>query len=403
MKTKVKIHLEDGEMEMQCKYVAINNSIISISDLLKEKSEPILYERRHSYLQTQFNLTNTNSLWLITFDENKNFVTAIPHFHNAKALYSIVIREPYVLIIKGNIKLKFENIINIEIFNKLHTLFEHKITFLTKRELVVEDKSLIINVKSIEQMYPGGFSALYLNNNYQGFTNGFIVVLSNLDSNPVYFHEFINNILKPNGFRKQHDFIIIEEEFTSELLSSANKKVLWRVFNNSLNIFIDPNGANFVWHSKFDEEQKTFINNIKKERPWTQHWTFWYSIHPILKNIKLKVITKNDLFILDEKWFENVSLKDYLQYDKNKLSLVLGTQFGVYPKPEKTFPSEYNGYVFMLCKSLLSGHVACIAVYYIKNGKFNDWGRLLRIDNNLDNKSKYYKRFQEVFMDEYKK
>jgi len=115
MKTNVKIHLKDGEIEMQCAYIAMNDSIINVKESLSKESKVFLFDCKHSYLQTQFNLTNTNSLWLITFDEKKEFVTVIPHFHRTNAPYSIVIREPYVLILDGDIKLKFEDITRIEL------------------------------------------------------------------------------------------------------------------------------------------------------------------------------------------------------------------------------------------------------------------------------------------------
>ena len=114
MKTNVKIYLNDSEIKMSCNYIAMKSSIININEVLVENPKPALFECKHDFLQTQFNLTSTNLLWLITFDENKNFVTVIPHFHGTDAPYSIMIREPYVLILDGKKSFSFEQIIRIE-------------------------------------------------------------------------------------------------------------------------------------------------------------------------------------------------------------------------------------------------------------------------------------------------
>jgi hypothetical protein len=113
MKTKVKIHLEDGEIEMQCEVMPMEKPFVNLKEILPNIIETVLFEKKHANLQTQFELTSLESCWILIFDENKEFVTVKPHFYKGNAPFSIFVPEPYILILHSNQKLKFENILSI--------------------------------------------------------------------------------------------------------------------------------------------------------------------------------------------------------------------------------------------------------------------------------------------------
>lgn len=404
MKQRIIVHHKDGEKEIVCKKRIIKDSKFELNQYTRSPCA-LLIEVEDESTPLELIIGNFCRCKLLTYDKDFNQVALIDNLYREDEVLTLLIPEKNILVITKSSDINMESNTRIEFIDNPYVKFENKIKFLAQRELVIEDKSLIINVDSLDRMYPGGFSSLYSDSDFHGFTNGYIVVLTNLENNPLYFNEIINSVLEPSGFRKQNDYIIVEEEFAPEKLSDTSSKALWKVFNNSLNVFIDPDGANFVWHSKFDEEQNAFMSNIEKdrERPWLQYWTFWYSIHPVFKSIKLKTMGKTPHYTLDDKWIDKVKKEEYLKNDEDRLPFMVGSQFGVNPRPEKTFSSEYNGYIFMLCKSLLSGHVACIAIYYIENGVFDDCNRLIRIENEHKQNSRLAMRFQEVFKDEYKK
>ncbi len=115
MKTKLCIHLSDRKMEISCLEQEMKTAIVEVKLLQNQNYKAILLSREHQGLQTQISLTQAKSCWLLTFDENRNFVTVIPHFYQGDAAFSIMIPEPFILLLEASEKWKFEDIIRFEI------------------------------------------------------------------------------------------------------------------------------------------------------------------------------------------------------------------------------------------------------------------------------------------------
>ena len=103
MKTNLKIRLESGEMEMPCRRIPLHSTFVNIKKLISDQQEAVLFEKRHAALQTQFDLSESGVCWLLTFDANKEFVSAKPNYYQGAAPFSVFIPEPYVLVLEGNI------------------------------------------------------------------------------------------------------------------------------------------------------------------------------------------------------------------------------------------------------------------------------------------------------------
>jgi hypothetical protein len=72
-------------------------------------------------------------------------------------------------------------------------------------------------------------------------------------------------------------------------------------------------------------------------------------------------------FEIDDKLFDYVTKDDFIKIEKNRIPILLGSQFGIYPNIDK-MPEFFNGtkLVAILGKSLLSGHVAGLSIYQIE-------------------------------------
>ncbi len=245
--------------------------------------------------------------------------------------------------------------------------FEHNITFVSEREMKVVFSSLIINVESIERLYPGGYKSFYLDDDFYGATNGYIFIASEMMTIPTYLYSIIDNVLHPMGFEQGKDYVIGLDENThdSDRDALADRPIPWCKDEDWIHSIIAMDHGNLVWHANFDKEKSEFMDNIKKEKPLAQNWNFWYNKHPLLRELKLKSVKETKPFILDEHRYERVDDKVFITKENGSIPLLLGTQFGVYPNPE-IFPIDYTGHVAILAKSLLSGHVAGLGVYYIE-------------------------------------
>jgi len=100
---------------MQCEVMRMQSTFVNLKEILPNPIETVLFEKKHTKLQTQFDLTGLDSCWMIVFDENREFVTVKPHFYKGDAPFSVFIPEPYILLLPSNQKLKFEDITKIEI------------------------------------------------------------------------------------------------------------------------------------------------------------------------------------------------------------------------------------------------------------------------------------------------
>ena len=59
MKTVV-LHLEDGEMELQMNYLPLEKNFVDGAELLQSHPQGCFIERKHAFLQTIVNLTNSD-------------------------------------------------------------------------------------------------------------------------------------------------------------------------------------------------------------------------------------------------------------------------------------------------------------------------------------------------------
>lgn len=393
MKTKIKIHFEDGSREINCDYVILKEPIVEINKF--QNYEALLLEAKNFNMYSRLNIENIEACNLLTFDEEMNFITVVSNLCRESNRFSLLIPEAYILILTNRIEIKTESLKGFDFIINIHNQFENQINFLSQREMIIKERSLVLNVESIEKHYPGGFSAFFSSNDFYGETNGYIVVLSNHENIPKYFHRIIDSVFAPNNFKENVDYYTMfgEDNYDNRISSNA----LWKVTNAWLNIMFDLRGDSYVWHSNFDKDQQNFMENIKKEYPWTQYWAFWYSVHPILKNIKLKTILGFHAFTLDDKWIDKVELEEFVKKDDTKLPFVIGTQLGIRPNIESTFPSNYSGYIMVLSKSQFSGTVAWSSIYYIENGKLDAGNKLLKIDNDLGMNPRLNRRFQKMF------
>jgi hypothetical protein len=118
MKTNVKIHLKEGEIEIQCELMQTESTFVNLKELFPNQIKTMLFEKKHTGLQTQFNLSNVNKCWILLFNENKEFVGVKPHLFTSKANYQVLITEPYVLLLAADNKLVFEEIVSISFAQK---------------------------------------------------------------------------------------------------------------------------------------------------------------------------------------------------------------------------------------------------------------------------------------------
>ncbi len=265
---------------------------------------------------------------------------------------------------------------------KINKMLENNIKFICERELKVVFSSLIINVESIERLYPDGFKAFYLSDDFGGVTNGFLFLVAEMMSYPVYLYSLIDK-LQPLGFMEGRDYVIGQEELTKNPDGSScpPHPIPWCKKADWLQSIITSKTGNMVWHSSFDKGQKAFIGNIRDERPWTLYWAFWYDKHPVLRNYRFKKLNRGyPMFNLDESRYDVVDSATFGLFENSLIPFLIGSQFGINPRIEEAFTRDYIGYVAILGKSLLSGVVAGLMIYIVQDSKLGD--KILSLKNN---------------------
>lgn len=262
-------------------------------------------------------------------------------------------------------------------------MIQKNIKFICERELSVQFSSLVINVESIEKLYPDGFKGFFLSDIIMAYTNGYLVVVYEMMGYPAYLYSIIDDILEPLGFRQGKDYVIgLDEPTKSKGLDLPNRELNWCKEANWLRSLVAVGVGNKVWHTSFTKEQISFFNTIEdQEYPWTQFWTFWYNKHPVLKDLRLKKTTSDfRVMRIDESRYDLVDKAMLAINEVNRIPLLLGSQFGVSPRPEIAFAPDYNGHVAVLGKSMLSGVVAGLSIYEIKDQQLGE--KILYIDNH---------------------
>ena len=104
----------------------------------------------------------------------------------------------------------------------------------------------------------------------------------------------------------------------------------------------------------FEDEKKSHL--LK----WVQR----LKDNPEYQNTRFKILNVGyPPFIFSKELLDIVDENDFLTIEKERIPLFIGSQFGVRPKIQ--FPYYDNIIIAILSKSLLSGHVACLAFYKI--------------------------------------
>ena len=68
-----------------------------------------------------------------------------------------------------------------------------------------------------------------------------------------------------------------------------------------------------------------------------------------------------------------VELDEFLQIEENRIPLLMGSQFGVFPKPEEIFKDDSEERIIgILGQSMLSGCVAGMFLYVFSNNKLGE-------------------------------
>ena len=260
-------------------------------------------------------------------------------------------------------------------------MFGNNIKFICERELPVMFSSLVINVSSIEELYPGGYNAFCLNSNIYGITNGFLLIIFEMKSYPTYLFRIIDEVLLPNDFQKGSDFVIGSDKMFEHNSPVNGGSIDWCIEADWVRSFASSKSGNLVWHTSFDKDQRTTFSNIKyTERPWTQYWTFWYDKHPFLKNMRLKMRSPGiKTFLMEKHRYDVVDDKTFISEENDRLPLFLDTQFGISPRIQDVYSYDCKGYVAILEKSGLSDTVAGLMVYSIEDHKLTE--KIVSVEN----------------------
>ena len=155
----IKFQLLNSEEVMPLGYVPLKNTTVSGKKILKYFPKGCLIERKHPFLQTQYDVTDTGDCWLLVFNEQKQFVTAKPFYTFNGVPSSYFISEHYVVLLPYDWQFRIKNMASIEIF-ELNT-YQKKIKTYTfpKQFISVNGITLpsylglgILNTSSINEM-----------------------------------------------------------------------------------------------------------------------------------------------------------------------------------------------------------------------------------------------------------
>ncbi|GAB4323388.1 MAG: hypothetical protein Kow00127_16050 [Bacteroidales bacterium] len=253
-------------------------------------------------------------------------------------------------------------------------MLQNRVSFESAHELRVSFVSLVINVDSIEKLYPGGMKAFFLEADF-GSTNGNLFIMSEMSSYPATIYEFMDRVLVPAGFQKTRDWVLGEDSvapMAGHGEPDYEEELYWTREAGWINSRAYSPKGSIVWSTtaKHDMERHCMKLNGNQRR---QSWTYWFDKHPLLKDYRLKVLSNSTVpFDLDRKRYDIVDLETYITVEPGRLPLVISTQFGRFPEPEDNFPPGYNGYVAMLSRSMLSGLVSGLAIRRYNKGEFSE-------------------------------
>ena len=205
----VKFQLLNSELEMDLGYLPVKTTMVSGKTFLKSYPKGFLVERKHKYLQTQFDVTGTGHCLLLVFDEFKQFVTVNPYFTSRNEPLSIFISDPYVVLIPYDWQLPLKNMESIEIF-ELHA-YEKKIKTYTFPKQFISGNGItlpsylglgILNSSSINETDPDMVTADYYEQCDGSLTDKLVYKVSVGNENATVYKYFEEEIYKVTTEKK---------------------------------------------------------------------------------------------------------------------------------------------------------------------------------------------------------
>lgn len=106
----------------------------------------------------------------------------------------------------------------------------------------------------------------------------------------------------------------------------------------------------------------------------TLNWINSFLKNPNWKHLKFKKLKSGyPQFDFPDELVDEVDLEEFISEDNNRIPLFIGSQFGLYPNPNKIFYKTNESLLLArLDKSLLSGHVSGLSICYLKKGKLHE-------------------------------
>ena len=94
----------------------------------------------------------------------------------------------------------------------------------------------------------------------------------------------------------------------------------------------------------------------------------------IFGNVRFKMLDNDMSRLVHAKCelIDLVNFEKFIDTEEDRIPIILGTQFGLYPRVEE-IKELFNGEkeIAILCKSLLSGHVAGLKIFKVEKGEHN--------------------------------
>lgn len=120
----------------------------------------------------------------------------------------------------------------------------------------------------------------------------------------------------------------------------------------------------------------TMLSNIQQDGRWS--------------DIRFKILPfQNNCFRFPEFLYDIVDESEYQRIEEKRLPLFIGSQFGIYPQPEKYFADKKEPIlVGILNKSMLSGLVAGLKISTYENNQFNKLSFFSNLELNQNQMSR---------------
>jgi len=268
MKT-VRLHLENGEHEVEMNYIPLVSTWVDGNELLNTYKQGCLIERRHRYLQTQLILDYVRPCMILVFDRIGKFVTVKPIYKTYYSPFSILIQERYILLLPNDsdlLKLSIGGIAILEENHKISKLNNSEppikrkivngmiktITYSDKEKLPVPQVALITRVESINKIFGKLDKFIVRYKLFEGVTNGKIFILGRNQTTRIHnLNSVMDEIYRPLGFEHGKDYVMIKGNQlyndTEDRKRYVNRSMPESKYAKWLGSIIDME-ANFVWY-----------------------------------------------------------------------------------------------------------------------------------------------------------